>query len=169
MKSNLYTHPQIPYGSNPYAIPPYESHSYPQNYYPTQEYLQSPYMGQQFLNSPYSQSSILPFHNQPYGHPQSSLSNFNSFHSIPSYPSQIINVPNKSVGVLIGKAGRHINEMRRVSQCDIEMIELQGVSTGPVEERQIKITGPPLQIAIAVDMIGARLEAERKRIAKYGV
>jgi hypothetical protein len=130
-------------------------------------------MAPQLINPVYSHSSFPLPHGHLYDPALSSMSfanhNVESLSNIPSYPSQLVNVPSKFVGALIGKAGRHINEIRRVSRCDIEMLDLPpGVTTGSIEERQFKITGHPQQIAIAVGMIGARLDAERRRIAKYG-
>jgi hypothetical protein len=135
----------------------------------SKDYSQSSYMGQQYPNVPYSQTQTPSANNAAYGqaygqaYPNANL-NAEGFQN--TYPTQTINVPSQFVGTLIGKAGRHINEMRRASRCEVEVVDL---APGVVaQERHFKITGPPHQIAIAVDMIGVKLDSEKKRIAKYG-
>jgi hypothetical protein len=140
---------------------------YPQSPYAHQHYSQSAYMGQQYLNSPYPQAQTLPANNPEYNPFANTSPEF--FQNNVQYPTQVINVPSQFVGALIGKAGRHINEMRRVSRCEIEVVDLApGVIAGPLQEKQFKITGPPHMIAVAAEMIGSKLESEKKRIAKYG-
>jgi predicted RNA-binding protein YlqC (UPF0109 family) len=183
-KSNPYANTQMPHGQsssfNPYAAVPhiqqqsyYTSQEYPQSPYAHQHYSQSAYMGQPYLNSPYPQAQTLSSNNPEYGQVSTSHPYANNspefFPNNVHYPTHVINVPSQYVGALIGKAGRHINEMRRVSRCEVEVVDLApGVIAGPLEGRQFKITGPPHMIAVAAEMIGSKLESEKKRIAKYG-
>ena len=161
---------------NSFVISPFENPPgiQAQFYTAPQEYISHSYLGHTPLNNAYSQFALPPHNLQFYDQSVSSFpyenTNLEASQNMPLFPSQIINVPSRFVGVLIGKAGRHINEMRRVSRCDVQMVDLTpGVTPGAVEERQFKITGPPQQIAIAVDMIATRLDSERKRIEKYGM
>lgn len=70
---------------------------------------------------------------------------------------------------VIGKAGSKINEIRAQSQCQIRVTE-PGTAPGPgqpanPDERLVTITGQPVNINIAVQMLYHRLEAEKAKAA----
>ncbi|KAL7419031.1 PAB1 binding protein [Cryptotrichosporon argae] len=90
----------------------------------------------------------------------------------PGAQTQQIFIPNSLVGAIIGKAGAKINEIRMQSQCQIRVTEpgtapSPGVVANP-EERLVTITGHPMQINIAVNMLYQRLEAEKTRSQSNG-
>lgn len=73
---------------------------------------------------------------------------------------------------VIGKGGQKINEIRAQSQCQIRVTDpgtapSPGVAPNP-EERLVTITGQPHNINMAVNLLYARLEAEKQKLAGGG-
>ncbi|ORY30988.1 hypothetical protein BCR39DRAFT_527517 [Naematelia encephala] len=93
----------------------------------------------------------------------------NNTANLPGAQTQQIFIPNSLVGAIIGKGGAKINEIRNQSQCQIRVTEpgtpVQPGGVANPEERLVTITGQPANINMAVQMLYARLEAEKQKAA----
>ncbi|XP_008327252.1 poly(rC)-binding protein 3 [Cynoglossus semilaevis] len=85
--------------------------------------------------------------------------------TIPAFPgldtsppasTQELTVPNDLIGCIIGRQGTKINEIRQMSGAQIKIANAMEGSS----ERQITITGAPVNINLAQYLINARLTSE---------
>ncbi|TIA92183.1 hypothetical protein E3P99_00776 [Wallemia hederae] len=82
--------------------------------------------------------------------------------------SQKIYVPNHLVGGLIGKGGSKINEIRYLSQCSVKILERGEMDQGAApDERLVVITGAPVGIQLAIQLLSERIEKEKERDSYY--
>ena len=105
--------------------------------------------------------------------PQSNSKNIHSIHHHQKEPlpnaaeeggevsTETINVPAELVGAIIGRQGRRINDLRRLSNTQISIAEK---SHDGATERQLKIAGTRESIERVLKMIYSCLETERKRL-----
>lgn len=88
----------------------------------------------------------------------------------PGSQTQQIFIPNDLVGVIIGKGGSKINEIRQMSASHIKIMEpgAGAMAGGGENERLVTITGPPQNIQVAVQLLYQRLEQEKMRMSQQG-
>uniref|UniRef100_A0A3P8WIL3 Poly(rC) binding protein 3 n=1 Tax=Cynoglossus semilaevis TaxID=244447 RepID=A0A3P8WIL3_CYNSE len=85
-----------------------------------------------------------------------SLSSNPGLDTSPPASTQELTVPNDLIGCIIGRQGTKINEIRQMSGAQIKIANAMEGSS----ERQITITGAPVNINLAQYLINARLTSE---------
>ncbi|KAI9017237.1 hypothetical protein BC832DRAFT_527247 [Gaertneriomyces semiglobifer] len=79
--------------------------------------------------------------------------------------SQQIYIPSSLAGALIGRKGSAINEIRRVTGCEIRISDPERGNHAR-GERLLTVSGPPQGCQMAVGLLWARLEENRDRMAR---
>ncbi|KAG0142706.1 hypothetical protein CROQUDRAFT_49917 [Cronartium quercuum f. sp. fusiforme G11] len=106
-------------------------------------------------------------HGHAHGHSHSHSAGGGGYPSTAHQPgsqTQQIYIPNELVGAVIGKGGQKINEIRQASATHIKIMEPgEGGQAASANERLVTITGQPLQIQMAVQLLYQRLEAEKQK------
>lgn len=88
----------------------------------------------------------------------------------PGSQTQQIYIPNGFVGAVIGKGGQKINEIRQASATHIKIMEPgEGGQDSSANERLVTITGQPMNIQLAVQLLYRRLEAEKQKLENPGM